>query len=181
MAVTSVQENLTYLTYVAGAESAAISKEEAAAARAKKVEQQETALGLQEEAGNIRGDAADTQATCNAVATGLGAAAAVCACFPPIGTIIAAVLAIAAAVLAIVAACMTNGKQQEAAAIDKEAGVNNVEAEKLDAKADEEVENRREERQQMQQNIQQLLEFQEKDAKNNELTFASGGATGAGA
>ncbi len=153
-----VNADVVYLNTVANQQSAELDRERASDARQNKVDKQMRALNLTEEAADKRGDAQDTQAVCNSVATGLGAAAAICACFPPIGTIVAAFLAVAAAIVAIVGMAMTHGEQQEAADIDHQAGAQNVEAEQLEAHIEEAQDSRRERRQQVQAQMQQFLQ-----------------------
>jgi hypothetical protein len=165
----SVQRNLVYLNTVAGQETAELDRERASEARKEQIGQKMLALDKQEQAGNVRGDAQDTQQLCNSVASGLGAAAALCACFPPVGTFIAAALAVVAAVVALVGHLSTQGAQQEATTIEKEAGLNNVAAEKEEAEIDDATERRKESRATIQAGIQQFLQAeQEARAINRE-------------
>lgn len=160
MAVGGANRNLIYLNTQAQNESAKLDRKDIDRAREKKIDQKMKALDLQKEAGTKRGNAQDTKSGLNAAATGLGAAAAVCACFPPIGTIIGAILGAIAAVLAIVAHMQTKGAEQDAAKIDEKAGIQNVAAEQLEGEIEEKQEDRREQRAQNRQNIQQLLQLE---------------------
>jgi flagellar biosynthesis component FlhA len=153
-------KNLIYLNVEADQEDATISRKELGDKRQAKVDQKIKALEKTEEGGKIRGDAADTQSEYQTAAATLGAAAAVCACFPPIGTIIGAVLAAVAAVVMLIGYLKNQGKQQEAAGKDKEAGQQNVKAEQLDADIQKNVEDRRTRREQLQQSIQAELQME---------------------
>ncbi|MFO0727913.1 MAG: hypothetical protein U1E65_29305 [Myxococcota bacterium] len=94
-------------------------------------------LNGNQEAAGLRGEAENIKSGCNAAASGIGIAAAVCACFPPIGTIIAAVLAAVAAVIVLIGQIMAKAKEDEAAAKEKASGMKDIEVDQHKNKADE--------------------------------------------
>jgi hypothetical protein len=169
----SVQRNMVYLNTVASQETAELDRERASDARQGQIKQKMAALDKQEQAGDVRGNAQDTQQVCNSVATGLGAAAAICACFPPVGTIVAAVLAVVAAIVVLVGALANQGKQQEATDLDKQAGLNNVAAEQMEAEVEENTERRKETRASIQANIQQFLQAESEQRQTAREGLAS--------
>ncbi len=105
-------------------------------ARSQKQEQKLDALANNEEASNIRADAQTEQAGYSAAAAGLGVAAAVCACFPPIGTVIGAILGAVAAVLALVGALQAKAKEEQAGMKEEQAGLKEIMAERQQTRID---------------------------------------------
>jgi hypothetical protein len=100
-----------------------------------KIDQMNTnneAQGLRAEGENIRNG-------CNAAATSLGVAAAVCAVVipQPFGAIVGAIIAAIAAVVMLIGTIMAQAKEREAAAKEKQATLKDLTAEQFKNKADE--------------------------------------------
>lgn len=94
-------------------------------------------LNQTQEAGGLRGEAQNIRAGTNAAASAIGVAAAACACFPPIGTVIGAVLALVAAAIVLIGQLMAKAKEDEAAALEQQAGVKDLVADQHSDKAEE--------------------------------------------
>ena len=86
-------------------------------------------LSKNEEAGNLKGDAADAGTRYQAVAAGLAAAGAAAMLIPVVGAVIGAILLAVAAVFAVLAHLEQKGQQQEAAKKEQEAGMPEMQAE----------------------------------------------------
>ncbi|MCA9552658.1 MAG: hypothetical protein KC933_21675 [Myxococcales bacterium] len=167
----NVTQKAAMLNYQTNMESAQLSNEEAGRARDKKIEKQIDALEKQEDAAQGRAGASDTQGGTTAIAGTLGAVAAVCACFPPIGTIVGAVLGVVAAGIMLGGYLATRGQESKAADLDHDAGLDNVAAEKLDADIESAQDERREKRAKVQQELQMALQQEQESAKVKEMTF----------
>jgi Flp pilus assembly protein TadB len=167
----NVTEKAVLLNYQANMESNKLSNEEVGRARDKKVEKQIQALEKQEDAAKGRADANDTQGGTSAIAGTLGAIAGVCACFPPIGTIVGAVLGVVAAGIALYGYLSSRGKEEQAADLDHDAGMDNVAAEKLDAEIESAQEERKERRAAVQQQLQMALQQEQESAKVRQMTY----------
>lgn len=123
-------------------------------------------LNGNQEAAGLRGEAENIKSACNAAASGIGIAAAICACFPPIGTVIAAVLAAIAAVIVLVGMIMAKAKEDAAAAKEKAAGAKDIEVDQHKNKADEIKKDDEDRKNYVDQFREKLSEMQKEQAQN---------------
>lgn len=129
-------------------------------ARQKQREAKIQSLNQNQKAAGLRSEAENIKAGCNAAASGIGVAAAACACFPPIGTIIGAVLAVVAAVVVLVGQIMAKAKEDEAAALEQQAGVKDMVSERHADQAEEVMKEDEDRRQYVEQFREKLQELQ---------------------
>jgi hypothetical protein len=127
------------------------------------------ALKGNKEAGELRGDAADTASAYQAVAAALTAAAAIAACCGPYGAIIAAILLVIAAVFALLAHLEREGKEQEAAQLEEEAGVQEIMAEQNETRIDELKETDDDRQAYVDQIMEKLAELKQQQAQGIKL------------
>jgi uncharacterized membrane protein len=168
----NVTQKAALLNFQSNMESSEISSERAGRAREKKIDKQVAALSKQNDAANGRAGAADKQGGASAVAGGLGAAAGICMCFPPVGTIIGAVLGAVAAGIMLYGYLSTRGEEKEAAALDHSAGIDNVQVEQLDADIQEADDGRKEMRAKVQQQMQAALQTESEQQQVRRMTFS---------
>lgn len=166
----NITQKATILNYQSSMESSQLASEEAGRARDKKIEKQLTALEKQNDAANGRASAGDAQGGASAAAGVLGAIAAVCMCIPGLQIVGAVVGAVAAGIM-LAGYLGTRGTEQKAADLDHSAGVDNVNAEQLDADIEKAQEERRETRSKVQQQMQVALQQEQKDAETRRMTF----------
>ncbi len=168
----NVTQKAAILNFQANMESSDISSERAGRAREKKIDKQMDALNKQNDAANGRAGAADTQGGASAIAGGLGAAAGIAMLFPPVGTVIGAVLGVVAAGIMLYGYLSTRGEEKEAAALDHSAGLDNVQVERLDADIQEADDNRKEMKAKVQQQMQAALQAETEQQQVRRMTFS---------
>lgn len=135
MRIGLMNRNLAMLE-IEQAENSKASSEEIRTRRNNQADYKIASLNGNQEAQGLRGEAENIKATCNAVAAGIGIAAACCAAIPIVGPIIAAILAVVAAVIILIGQLVAKAKEDEAAAKEKQAGFQDILAEKEKTKAD---------------------------------------------
>jgi len=167
----NVTQKAAMLNFQANMESSEISNERAGRAREKKIEKQMDALDKQNDAANGRASAGDVQGGASAAAGALGAAAAICMCIPGL-QIVGAVLGAVAAGIMLAGYLGTRGQEQKAAELDHDAGIDNVQAEQLDADIESAQEDRKERRAKVQQQLQAALQAEQQQQEVRKQTFA---------
>jgi hypothetical protein len=135
MRIGSLNRNISMLEFEQ-AENSKAKSDEVREARAKQQNYTTDKLDANQEASALRGEAENIKSTCNAIAAGIGVAAACCAAIPIVGPIIAAILAAVAAVIVLIGQIMAKAKEDEAAAKEKDAGFKELLAEKEKQKAE---------------------------------------------
>lgn len=129
-------------------------------ARRKQHQAKIESLYQNQDAAALRGEAENIKAGCNAAASGIGVAAAACACFPPVGTVIGAILAVVAAVVVLIGQIMAKAKEDEAAALEQQAGVKDMVSERHGDEAEEVRQEDQDRRQYVEQFREKLQELQ---------------------
>lgn len=159
-------------------ESSAYDRDAVDRMRQDQIDKKRESLTGRNEASNIRGDAQDTSTAGQAGSAAIGAAAAigtaacVAASIPIVGAIIAAIAAVIVAVILIAVHLENQGKEREAAMLDKQAGLQEVQAEKLDAEIDDKQDASREAREKLANDIQQFLQYESESRREDKEALA---------